>query len=309
MVTQLSVTLAIPCFNAEAFIQPALDSIYRQSVAPDEILIIDDGSRDNTREIVKQFSNIHLIAHEQNRGIGASRNSGWQAAAGDVVVFMDADGVAEPDFIKKLLARYTDDNVAGVGGRGIEAVQENMYDRWRKEILFQHWGESFREDVYFLFGLCSSYRRSVLHEVGGFDPFFQTSGEDMDIGFRIRTAGYRLAYAPDAIVNHQRRDNGGSLRKMAYRHCFWGFLAQRKNRTSLNKVSVWHSIRLLMRHVLVDGLVRQSFSYAFLSVQMHCTMAKAWFDAGKSYSRKIKSGISPATQSWEGHSKLDDTSV
>ncbi len=309
MPTLPSVTLAIPCFNTESFILPALESIQDQSIAPKEILIIDDGSSDNTRAVVEKFSNIHLIVHEQNRGIAASRNSAWQAATGDIIVFMDADGIADSHFIAKLLIQYIDDSVAGVGGRGIEVIQNNIYDRWRKEILFQHWGEFFHEDVYFLFGLCSSYRRTILQEVNGFNPLFQTSGEDMDIGFRIRKAGYRLAYAPDAIIYHQRCDHVNSIQKMAYRHCFWGFLAQRKNKTSFNKVSIWRSITILMRHIFYDGLLKQSYSYAFLSVKMHCIMANAWLDAKKSYFRMINFGISPTTQSWEGHSKPDDPVV
>jgi len=229
MSTPLTVTLAIPCFNAESFILSALESVKSQSVTPRQILIIDDGSRDNTRKIVAELPDIELIVHKENRGIGASRNSSWQAATGDIIVFMDADCIADPQFIEKLLSLYTDDSIAGVGGRGIESIQENFFDRWRKEILFQHWGDSYRQDVHFLFGLCSSYRRKVLKEINGFDPLFQVSGEDMDIGFRIHKAGYKLAYTPGAIVHHQRRDHATSIEKMAYRHCFWGFLAQRKN--------------------------------------------------------------------------------
>ncbi len=301
MQTQLSVTLAIPCFNTESFIKDALDSIASQSVAPQEILIIDDGSTDNTQTIVKKFPHVRLIIHEQNRGIAGSRNSAWQAATSKIIIFMDADGIADPLFIEKILAQYNTENVAGVGGMGIESIQENIYDRWRKEILFQHWGKTLRGDVPFLFGLCSSYRISVLEEIGGFKETFRVSGEDMDAGFRIHAAGYQLVYTPDAIVQHQRRDTKESIQKMAYRHCFWGFLAQRINNNFQNKVSTADSLKLVSRHIFIDGCLKGSLSFSFLSIKQHLIMAKAWLDAKKSYTQMIKFNTPPTELAWEGH--------
>lgn len=307
MPTQPSVTVVIPCFNADSYIHSVLESINNQTVVPEEILIIDDGSRDNTRPIVEKLSNVQLIVHDQNRGIAASRNSGWRAAEGEIIVYIDADGIADPQFLEKLLAKYRDDTVGGVGGHGIESIQETIYDRWRKEILFQHWGDSFRDDVYFLFGLCSSYRRKVLQEINGFDPLFRVSGEDMDIGFRICKAGYKLAYAPEAIVHHQRLDNLESIQKMTYRHCFWGFLAQRKNNTFSNKISTFHSFQTLMRHLLVEGCLKANFPFSFLSLRLHLLILRAWLDAGKSYATMIRSGTLSDTPGWEGHSKTDES--
>ncbi len=298
---QLSVTIAIPCYNAESFIAQALQSINEQSILPQEIIIIDDGSTDRTVEIVRQFPQVRLITHETNSGIAASRNSSWQAATSDILIFIDADGIAHPDFIKNMIARYSDERVAGVCGHGIESIQKNIYDRWRREILFQNWGEQARDEIYFLFGLCSSYRLTVLKELGGFDSLFKISGEDMDMGFRILAAGYRLTYAHDAIVYHQRRDDKESICQMAYRHCFWGFLAQRKNRTTLNKIPLSVSLITFCRHIFIDGIMKGKLNFAFLSIKLHLLMAKAWIDARNSYDKMVKQNIRPADQTWEGH--------
>jgi len=296
-----SVTLAIPCFNAESYIKQTLDSISIQTVLPDEILIIDDGSHDRTAEIARQFPKVRLISHEHNSGIAASRNTAWQSTKNDILIYMDADGIADPYYIEKMLIPYSDDRVAGVCGHGIEAIQENIYDLWRKEILFQHWGDKSRDEIYFLFGLCSSYRPKVLKELGGFDPLFKISGEDMDMGFRILDAGYRLAYAHDAVVHHQRRDDRESITKMAYRHCFWGFLAQRKNGTTLNKMPFAASVMTFCRHLFIYGCFKGQIRFTFLSIRLHLLMAKAWLDARNSYNKMVYQNILPAKQSWEGH--------
>lgn len=297
----LSVSLAIPCFNADSYIQSALDSIYSQTVAPDEIIIVNDGSTDKTTEVLRQHSTLKVINHQDNLGIAGSRNSALVAACGDIIVFMDADGIADPQFIEKLLTGYSDDRVGGVGGKGIEAIQNTFSDRWRKEVLFQHWGKLTCKDVPFLFGLCSSYRKSALKDVNGFDQIFKTSGEDMDVGFRLHEAGYTLSYYPEAKVYHQREDNRQSIKKMAYRHCLYGFLAQRRNNNFANKTPFLKSINLYLKHIFFDGLAKGSISYATQSTQLHLIMMMAWLDAAKLH--KTRSNDSRTTKDipWEGH--------
>lgn len=300
MSNPFTISVAIPCFNAEKYIRAALESLLNQSIAAHEIIVIDDGSTDKTCSIIKQFPDIQLVVHKQNRGIAASRNSAWKAASGNIVIFIDADTIAAPDCIAKLIEQYSNDSIAGVGGNGIESVQKNIYDLWRKEILFQNWGNHNRNDVPFLFGLCSSYRRTVLQEVGGFAPIFKVSGEDMDIGFRINKRGYKLAYASEAVVYHRRSDQAESIKKMVYRHCFWGFVAQRKNATYANKVTVWRSLILLLRHLFIDGFIKRSSRYALLSINLHLLIARAWLDARKHHSQASVTSTSDQ-QVWEGH--------
>ncbi len=298
----LSVTLAIPCYNAGEYLQQALDSVYDQTVMPEEILAIDDGSTDSTAEVIRNNPAVGAIVHEKNLGIGSARNSAFANARGDIIVFLDADGVADPRFIEQLLVCYRDSNVAGVGGKGVEQVQKNWCDRWRKEVLFQHWGECSLADVPFLFGLCSSYRRSVLQESGGFNRFFKVSGEDMDVGFRLHAAGYTLAYSRDAVVYHQRSDDAKSLRKMAYRHCLYGFTAQRMNNNYLNKISTFRSFQLYLRHLFYDGMIKGSPGYAAASTRLHMIMAKAWLDAIGLHRDYLNNRINDQdTLAWEGH--------
>lgn len=296
------ITLAIPCYNAEAFIGTVLRSVEEQTLTPAEILVIDDGSCDGSREIVRQHPGVRLISHDQNYGIAAARNTAWKNAIGDIIVYIDADTKAHQNLLEELVKSYSYSDIAGVGGRGLEICQISLYDRWRKEVLFQGWGERFISDVPFLFGVCASFRRQFLKEFGGFDPFFRISGEDMDFSFRARKAGFHLAYNPNALVFHLRTDDRRSIRQMTYRHCYWGFLAQRKNRCFDNKVSIAQSMRTFIGQVMLAGLVRRDINYAWLTILLHSTILRAWIDSRRknAFSRGGSGGRS-SLLTWEGH--------
>jgi len=181
-----------------------------------------------------------------------------------------------------------------------EYIQKSCYDRWRSEVLFQGWGEHYRSQVPFLFGLCSSYRRKVLEEIEGFDPYFKISGEDMDLSFRLQHAGYRLVYNPEAYVYHMRSDTYQSIVRMTYRHCFWGFVAQRKNSIYQNKVSFAVSIRTFIRQILSSGLAKLDFGYAGLTIRLHLVILRAWIDSRRK-DALVLSYNSKQKYEWEGH--------
>ncbi|MBU1565867.1 MAG: glycosyltransferase [Proteobacteria bacterium] len=306
MAEKFTVTLAIPCFNAELFIGQVLESIVAQTRQPDEIIIVDDGSSDDTRKIVSQFPN-RLICHDSNKGIAAARNSAIKHASGDIIVFLDADALASPQYIEEMVAGFSGDDVAGVNGRAIESVQKTIYDKWRKEVLFQEWGNAHREEVYFLFGMCAAYRKKTLEEVGGFDELFRISGEDMDISYRIRKMGYRLAYTPKALVYHLREDSSETIRRMTFRHCFWGFIAQKKNHCNQNKISLSQSAGIFLRQLFLDGLLSGNLAFAALSLRLHFIILRAFVAARKTdpvEAAKL-AGVQGTVKNfeWEGHWK------
>ncbi len=306
MTEKLTVSLAIPCFNAEIFIGQVLDSIAAQTRQPEEIIIIDDGSSDDTRKIVSQFPH-RLICHGSNQGIAAARNSAIKHASGDIIVFLDADALASPQYIEEMVAGFSGEDVAGVNGRAIESMQKTIYDKWRKEVLFQEWGDAHREEVYFLFGMCAAYRKKVLEEVGGFSELFRISGEDMDISYRIRKMGHRLVYTPKALVYHLREDSRETIRRMTFRHCFWGFLAQKKNHCYQNKISLSQSATIFIRQLFLDGLFRGNLVFAALSLQLHLIILKAFIAARRTDPAEAAklAGVQGSAKSfmWEGHWK------
>ena len=100
----MRLTTIIPAYNAAAFIAETLESVLDQTVVPDEILVIDDGSTDDTGDVVDQFGAPVRLVRQSNAGVSAARNAGIARAGGEFVAFLDADDLWLPDKIEKQLA-------------------------------------------------------------------------------------------------------------------------------------------------------------------------------------------------------------
>jgi len=224
----LSVTVAIPCYNGEIFLHSLLEAVFKQTQVAGEVLVVDDGSQDRTKVIAKQ-SGVKLIEHDTNRGLACARNSAIQHAKGDIIVFFDADTVPDAKNLERMLREYSHPEVAGVGGQEFFPRTPRKIDLWRNLFWRQTHGDERINSAWMLMGLCCSYRRDALLEVGGFDEKYVTNGEDVDMGLRLSRLGYRLVYLPEVGVFHKRRDTLASMISLAYRHSFWQSRALRKN--------------------------------------------------------------------------------
>jgi len=207
------------------------------------------------------------VAHARNvnMGVAHARNVLLNEASGDVIVFIDADAVADHGLIRELEACY-EVGVDGAGGRAIEAAGDSLADRWRRLHASQDHGDEFKPSVDFLWGVCSSYRREVLLEAGGFDERFRTNGEDTEMGFRLNSMGKRLDYTPDAIVHHQRTDTVISICKMMYRWYYWGYLAMREVRGAAFGFYFKTIIKIVLRNIHTDLCHEHSPRLAALSI-------------------------------------------
>ncbi len=131
-----------------------------------------------------------------------------------------------------MVEAYSAQDIVGVGGQEFFSESVGVANRWRNFFWRQTHGGSKCDNVWMLMGLCCSYRRSVLLELGGFDESYRTNGEDVDIGTRLNQSGFRLLYNPEIGVKHTRNDSLTSLFRMVGRHAFWQSRALRKNNES-----------------------------------------------------------------------------
>jgi len=262
------ISVLIPCYNQAENIKNVVEALRQQTTQPDEIVVVDDASQDESAAILKSLP-VKLICHVQNRGLSATRNTAIQAASGDILVLIDADAVPEKHLIEVLLDGYhqkPNDKLGGVGGQGIECKLETVYDRWRAQHASQNFGAKPRDRVPYLFGLCMSFTREALEKVGGFDPFFsETCGEDVDIGIRLRRAGYWLRYRPDAIVYHQHSDTRERLLRTHYNWSYWNYILKKRH-----NLPVWRAyagiFRRLFTETLSDLLIRRDIELAALDI-------------------------------------------
>jgi glycosyltransferase involved in cell wall biosynthesis len=215
-----AISIYIPCYNVALYIAPVIEGVLCQAVPPDEILIIDDGSTDNTCEIAAHYP-VRVVRHDQNRGLAAARNTGLHTARNEYVAFLDADCVPSPSWLEILAKALTDPHVAMAGGRLIEKNSTPYADRWRTAHMPQEWGDAPLINPKFMFGNNGLGRKSLLTAVGGYDERMRTNGEDVDMSQRLRERGYTFVYDPAATVEHLRHDSISSVLNAYWR--WWRF--------------------------------------------------------------------------------------
>jgi GT2 family glycosyltransferase len=154
--------------------------------------------------LVRQDALVRLISTGHPVPPAVARNIGLRAARGDIVVFIDADCVAEPDWLARLTAPYADPNVTVVGG-AVTFEAENYWTLADNLSTFHEFLVGTAPGPrQLLASLNLSARREVLLAVGGFDERYpRAAGEDADLSYRLRAAGHTLLFEPRAVVHHR----------------------------------------------------------------------------------------------------------
>ncbi|MBI5375971.1 MAG: glycosyltransferase family 2 protein [Candidatus Schekmanbacteria bacterium] len=206
----MKISLYIPCFNASLYIKRCLEGVFNQSINIDEVLIIDDGSTDNTVQIASKFD-VKIISHESNKGLAAARNTAIKNSAGDYIASLDSDCVPEKNWIEKLIHEFRDNKIAGIGGMLVEGYQDKPADLWRAVNMPQHWGNELTYNPEFLFGSNNIFRKESLLKVGMYDEALGNNGEDHHISQKLKSMNYALIYTPAARAVHLRQDTVSSI--------------------------------------------------------------------------------------------------
>ena len=221
-------SVVVPVRNAEATITECVRSLLelRGDPAP-ELVVVDNGSTDGTREALRAFGDRIVVLHEARRGAAAARNAGISASRGELIAFTDADCIVEPDWLAELASALDDPRVGVAGGTILATRDANQVE------LF---GESVHDhrsaiDVYrppYAITMSWASPRRVLEQVGGFDEGFLRC-QDVDLSFRIVQAGYRLAFVPGAVVRHHNESTLGGLFREGFTHGFHGVKARKRH--------------------------------------------------------------------------------
>jgi glycosyltransferase involved in cell wall biosynthesis len=220
------VSLYIPCYDAKKYIAACLDGVFKQTYPIDEVLVVDDGPGDDTAKIAGGYP-VTVIRRQGKLGLPSARNLAFRNARNEFVAALDADCVAEPDWLERLMDNFSAEDIAGVGGMAIEKYNIRVADRWRAVHMKQLWGNKKIISPPYLYGLNSVFRKSIVAEVGYFnEEKCSKSFEDGDISERIKQRGYKLVYEPAAIVYHMRQDSIPSMLKACWT---WRFLGRGAN--------------------------------------------------------------------------------
>jgi glycosyltransferase involved in cell wall biosynthesis len=276
------VTVYIPAYNAASYLSRCIEGVLRQTHPADEILVIDDGSRDATAEIARRYPSVTLAQHGGNLGLGAARNTAFRRAKNELVASLDADCVAEPSWLERLLPNLNNKKVAGAGGRLIEGEREGLANRWRCMHMQQEWGAERIENPLFLFGCNNIFRKSAVLGAGGYKEEMRTNGEDADMSRRLKASDWSLVYDPDAVTTHLRSDSVGSIMNAYWRWMFYGF-PNPAERLKLAKIvrraflgNIWYMYRSLLWTDLRYGRLDLAFLDTLLLFYFPYRDLKEW---------------------------------
>ncbi len=233
---RIKVSVIVPCYNAEKTILKTLKALEKQNFAePFEVIIVDDGSKDNTVKVVKEFAKksklrIRVFANPHH-GPAWQRNFGARKARGEIVVFTDSDCVPGKSWIKEMVKPIEQGKAVGVQGTYKTLNKRSLIARFEGyEIEKRHEKMKKQKFIDFIGTFSAAYKKDIFLKFGGFDTSFKTaSGEDPELSYRIAKAGYKLVFNPKAFVYHPHPDSLRKYLKQKFFRAYWRVLMYKKH--------------------------------------------------------------------------------
>lgn len=225
-----SFSVVIPNWNGKQFLGACLASLRQQRYASIEVIAVDNASSDGSPAFLKaEYPEVRLIELPENRGFTGACNAGIEAAQGEYIALLNNDTEVEPSWAAEVAKAFAERPEAGIvaskmllfdqrdrlhtagdffttdgcsGNRGAWTLDQGQYNR--AEYVFSACGGS------------AVYRKSMLEDIGCLDDDFFFLLEDMDLAWRAQLAGYKVWYAPSAIVYHHLSATGGGTTASYY---------------------------------------------------------------------------------------------
>ena len=214
-------SVVILAWNSVGKIEPCLEALLQGTWVPDEIIVVDNDSKDQTRAVLAmRFPSVRVIENTINRGVAPARNQGLVAARGTYVLVLDDDTIMQPEALARLVAVLdASPTVALCGPQLLNTAHEPISTPLTFPTLAhkaRRWGRAERRnggpwdnslsgrmrEVDYVIGACQLIRRAALDEVGLYDEHIFYGPEDIDFCLRLRQAGWRIVIQPAAQVIH-----------------------------------------------------------------------------------------------------------
>ena len=201
-----ALSVVVCAYNAADTIDDCLAALDRIDYPRAEIIVVDDGSTDDTAARAMSSAPWARLIRIPNGGLSAARNVGLHAATGDIVAYVDADVRVDPSWAMHLVQPFAGDGIVAVGGPNVVPAD----DPWFAQCVARAPGapshvlidDRIAEHIP---GCNFAVRRQALLDIGGFDPIFLRAGDDVDVCWRLQDRGGRIGFAPTALVWHHHR--------------------------------------------------------------------------------------------------------
>lgn len=227
----VSISIIIPVHNGGELFRQCLASISESGKAPDEVIVVADGDTDGSWQLA-QFWGAEVVRLSQTGGPARARNQGAKIASGDILFFMDADVTLHNDTLVKIEQEFiaSPDLAALIGSYDDAPAADNFLSQYKN--LFHHYTHQVSSATASTFwGACGAIRRSIFHKTGGFDESYRNPCiEDIELGYRLKQAGYRIRLCKTIHVKHLKRWQPVSLLRaeIFYRALPWAELILRR---------------------------------------------------------------------------------
>jgi cellulose synthase/poly-beta-1,6-N-acetylglucosamine synthase-like glycosyltransferase/peptidoglycan/xylan/chitin deacetylase (PgdA/CDA1 family)/spore germination protein YaaH len=236
---QPAISVLIPAYNEQAAIVGTVSSVLAVHYSPLEVIVVDDGSADETGDLVEQRfrsdPRVHLI-RQSNHGKSAALNRALGDAQGEVVVTIDADTWVDPEAISRLVRNFTDPRVGAVAGNVKVLNRSSWLTRW--QALEYITSQNLEKRAFDLLncipvvpGALGAWRASAMRECGGFSA--DTVAEDTDLTLTLRRRGWKIIYDEDAIARTEAPDTTDALIGQRFRWTFGTLQAVWKHHDTL----------------------------------------------------------------------------
>ncbi|MPZ23592.1 MAG: glycosyltransferase [Dehalococcoidia bacterium] len=200
------ISVVVCTYNGSRTLADCLEGVSRLNYPDFEVIVVDDGSTDETPAIAGRYR-VRLISTE-NRGLAGARNTGMEAATGEIIAYIDDDAWPDPDWLTYLAWTFMSTNHVGAGGPNLAPPDDGLV----AECVANSPGGPLHvllsdTEAEHIPGCNMAYRKRALEEVGGFDPIFRAAGDDVDVCWRLRGRGGTIGFHPTAMVWHHRRNS------------------------------------------------------------------------------------------------------
>lgn len=220
----MGVSVVIPNYNGKKYLETCMNSLMKQSLKPEEIIIVDNASKDGSIEYIEQNfkDKVTLICLNENYGFSKAVNEGIRNSKSDFVALLNNDTELDEKWLEELYkCIQKDENIFSCCSKMLRFTERNIIDDAGDEYTLFGWGNKIgdgkQSEIYDedreVFSSCAGaaiYRKSILQKIGLFDENFFAYLEDMDISYRARVYGYKNYYASKAKVYHIGSATSGS---------------------------------------------------------------------------------------------------
>ena len=286
------ISVIIPTLNAENEIEALIRMLKNQSVKPDEIIVVDSESDDDTLDIVKKFEEVKIIPiKRKDFDHGGTRDMALRKSKGDFVLFLTQDALPlDENYIAGIIKPFKDEKVAVVSGKQVARADATIMEKCVRE--FNYPDESnvrTKDDIkrlgiktFFCSDVCSAYNKSIYLKLGGFEHPLKTN-EDMFFAASAINAGFKVCYAADAKVIHS---HNLTLKEQYQRNYIQGIEIE-KHKELLNGVSA-NAEGMKMVKSVSKKLLKGGHFLSFIHFGFDCVARLNGSKKGRKEASKIK---------------------